>query len=275
MPQASKKVWAFIGLGGQGAPMARRMIDAGLDTVLWARRPEALDPYRDSPARFAGSVAELGRQADHVGICVVNDNDVQQVCDQLIPAMRSGGLIAIHSTIHPESCQAIERQAAAGGIGVIDAPVSGGGPVAEAGELTVMVGGDAANVEAARPALESFGKLIVHLGPVGAGQHAKLINNTLFSAHLGMAHVALLAAEQLGMSKDSLAALIRASSGRSYGLEVRARMPDPAKFRHPAELLAKDVRLLGEVLGEQSPGFAPLRAAADEFIAFVLNAEEG
>lgn len=275
MPQASNKVWAFIGLGGQGAPMARRMIDAGLDTVLWARRAATLDPYRGSAARFAGSVAELGRQADHVGICVVNDQDVQQVCDELIPAMRSGSLIAIHSTIHPESCRAIERQAAVGGIKVIDAPVSGGGPVAEAGELTVMVGGDAGDVEAARPALESFGKLIVHLGPVGAGQHAKLINNTLFSAHLGMAHVALLAAEQLGMAKESLAELICASSGRSYALEVRARMPEPDKFRHPAELLAKDVRLLGEVLGEQSPGFAPLREAADQFISFVLKSGEG
>ncbi len=65
--------------------MARRMIDAGLDTVLWARRPEALDPYRDSAARFAETIAELGRQADRVGICVVNDADVQQVCDRSFP----------------------------------------------------------------------------------------------------------------------------------------------------------------------------------------------
>ena len=129
MPRESKEVWGFIGLGGQGGPMARRMIDAGLDTVLWARRPEALDPYRDSAARFAGTIAELGSQADCVGICVVNDADVQQVCDALIPAMRPGGLIVIHSTIHPDSCTGIERQAAAGGIRVIDAPVSGGGPV--------------------------------------------------------------------------------------------------------------------------------------------------
>lgn len=265
-------VWAFIGLGSQGAPMARRMVDAGLDTLLWARRPEALDPYRDTAAKFAETVPELGRKADFVGLCVVNDEDVKQVCAALLPEMRPGSLVAIHSTVHPETCKEIERQASERGVGVIDAPVSGGGPAAEAGELTVMVGGDAAHVETARPALESFGKLVVHLGPVGSGQLAKLINNTLFAANLGMAHDALVAADGLGISKDSLAELIRASSGRSYGFEVRARMPPPAKFRHPAELLAKDVRLLGQVMGEQAPGFEPLRDAADQFISFVLNA---
>lgn len=275
MPAGRDRVWGFIGLGSQGAPMARRMIDAGLDTVLWARRAAALDPYRGTAARFAGTVAELGRQADIVGLCVVDDDDVRQVCGMLLPGMRPGGVVAIHATIHPETCREIERMASASGVGVIDAPVSGGAPAAEAGELTVMVGGAKADVEAARPALQSFGKLVVHLGPVGAGQLAKLVNNTLFAANLGMAHDALLVAEALGISKDSLAELIRASSGRSYGFDVRARMPPPPKFRHPAELLAKDVRLLGEVMGEQAPGFGPLRDGADQFISFVLNAPEG
>ena len=254
--------------------MARRMIDAGLDTILWARRPEALDPYRDTNARFAETIAELGRLADHVGVCVVNDDDVQQVCNELVPEMKAGSRIVIHSTILPKTCSAIERQAAERGIKLIDAPVSGGGPAAEAGELTVMAGGDPADVDAARPALESFAKLIVHLGPVGAGQHAKLINNTLFAANLGMAHDALLAANTLGISRDALFELVRASSGRSYGFDVRARMPPPDKFRHPAELLAKDVRLLGELMGQASLGFAPMQAAADRFISFVLNAGE-
>jgi 3-hydroxyisobutyrate dehydrogenase-like beta-hydroxyacid dehydrogenase len=157
---------------------------------------------------------------------------------------------------------------------VIDAPVSGGGPAAQAAALTVMAGGNPADIDDARPALESFGKLIVHLGPLGAGQNAKLINNTLFAANLGMAHTALKAAEELGISGQALAELIRESSGRSYGFDVRARMPPPAKFRHPAQLLAKDVNLLGQAIGEQSSAFVPLRDAADEFISFVLNASE-
>ena len=92
---------------------------------------------------------------------------------------------------------------------------------------------------------------------------------------VGMAHDALRAAAALGMSQDAFVELIRASSGRSYGFEVRARMPPPEKFRHPGELLAKDVRLLGEVLGDGDPAFRPLRDSAVEFLSYVLGAAEG
>lgn len=130
------RICGFIGLGSQGAPIARRMIDAGFPTVLWARRPETLVPYQDTSARFAASVEELGAQADHVGICVINDDDVREVCDRLLPVMKSGTIIAVHSTIHPETCRDIADRAAKLDIGVIDAPVSGGCPAAEAGVLS-------------------------------------------------------------------------------------------------------------------------------------------
>ncbi len=256
----------FIGLGSQGAPIARRMIEAGLPVVLWARRPEALAPFRSTPARVAASIAQLGADADHVGICVVNDDDVRQVCDQLIPAMRPGSRIVIHSTIHPDTCRAIEALAADRGVWVVDAPVSGGSPAAEAGALTLMVGGDGDVVAAARPIFETFGRLIVHLGGVGSGQQAKLINNTLLAANLGLAHAALTAADGLGIDRSALVELLMASSGRSFGLEVCSRMSSPASFAHGGALLAKDVRLLGEVLGEQAPMVAALREAAAPFL---------
>jgi 3-hydroxyisobutyrate dehydrogenase-like beta-hydroxyacid dehydrogenase len=188
----------FIGLGSQGAPMAHRMIQAGLPVVLWARRPETLDPYRNTSAEFAPTVAELGGQVDHVGICVVTDSDVEQVCAQLFPSMRPGSRIAIHSTIHPDTCKRMARDAEARGLVLIDAPVSGGAPGAEAGTMTVMVGGDPEAAKAAEPIFRTFGRLIVHLGDVGAGQECKLINNTLMAANLGLAHNALAAGEALG-----------------------------------------------------------------------------
>jgi 3-hydroxyisobutyrate dehydrogenase-like beta-hydroxyacid dehydrogenase len=265
-----RPVCGFIGLGSQGAPMARRMIDAGLETVLWARRPETLEPYRDTAARFAASVAELGAQAEHVGLCVVGDDDVRQVSDQLIPAMRRGGRIAIHSTVHPETCLAVQRQAAERGVEVIDAPVSGGAPGAQAGTMTVMVGGDPAAVEAARPVFETFGRLIVHLGAVGAGQHAKLINNTLMAANIGLAHQALDAGLKLGLAPQTLSQLLLASSGRSFALEVLARMSAPSDFSHGGGLLAKDVRLLGEVLGPNAATFEALAQAALPFLNLAL-----
>ena len=261
----------FIGLGSQGAPMARRMIEAGLPTVLWARRPESLDPYRGTAATFAASVAELGAQVEHVGVCVVDDNDVRQVCEQLFPAMATGGRIAIHSTIHPDTCRALAKEAAERGLALIDAPVSGGSPAAEAGVLTVMAGGDAATFEACRPVFETFGKLIVLLGDVGAGQHAKLINNTLLAANLAHAHDALTSGDRLGLDRRAFVELLQASSGRSFALDVYARMPNPGAFEHGAKMLAKDVRILGEVLGRQDPAFASLGAAAEPFLDLVAR----
>lgn len=79
----------FIGLGSQGGPMARRMIEAGLNVTLWARKPQTLAPFRQTIAKFAATPAELAAQVEHVGVCVVNDADVQEVCSELIPAMPS------------------------------------------------------------------------------------------------------------------------------------------------------------------------------------------
>jgi 3-hydroxyisobutyrate dehydrogenase-like beta-hydroxyacid dehydrogenase len=269
MADASGAKYGFIGLGSQGAPMARRMVDAGLPTVLWARRPQSLDPYRDTKAEFAETVAELGAQVVHVGVCVVDDNDVRQVCDQLIAAMRPGSRIAIHSTINPDTAKAVEAKAAERGIFVIDAPVSGGEPAAKAGALTVMVGGKAEPVEAARPVFETFGRLIVHLGEVGAGQVAKLVNNTLLAANLGVVHSGVVGGLEHGMQRPALVELLKASSGRSFALEVYERMTDLATFEHGAKLLEKDVRLLGEVMGKDDPGFVVLERAATPFLTAV------
>jgi 3-hydroxyisobutyrate dehydrogenase-like beta-hydroxyacid dehydrogenase len=260
----------FIGLGSQGAPMARRMIDAGFTVTLWARRPETLVPFANTSATIASNIAELGAASQHVGICVVDDAGVKDVCAALIPAMQSGGRIAIHSTVHPDTCKALAKDAAARGIDLIDAPVSGGAPAAEAGTLTVMVGGDAEAAAAAKPIFESFASLILHLGGVGAGQMAKLVNNTLMTAHMGLAHDALAAGATLGLDRAALIELVKASSGRSFGFEVYARLPNPQAFAHGAKLLAKDVRLLGEVMGDD-PACAALQNAAADFIDLMKN----
>jgi 3-hydroxyisobutyrate dehydrogenase-like beta-hydroxyacid dehydrogenase len=257
----------FIGLGSQGAPMARRMVDAGLRTVLWARRESSLDPYRETHAIFARTVEELGEQVDHLGLCVVNDDDVLEMTARLIPVMREKSLIAIHSTVHPDTCREVAAKAAARGILVLDAPVSGGSPAAEAGKLTVMVGGDADAFAIARPVFETFAGLIVLLGDVGAGQYVKLINNSLFVGSLGLADAALKAGSDLGLDRESLFELLLASSGRSFALDVRARMDSPAGFRHGGALLRKDLKLLGEVLGGEHPAAQCFTNAAQQFLA--------
>ncbi len=255
----------FIGLGSQGGPMARRILESGYPLLLWARRPETLEPFKNTSAVTVESVAALGARAEHVGVCVVEDVGVTEVCRELIHSMRPGGRIAIHSTVHPNTVIELAKIAATRAIAVLDAPVSGGGPAAAAGTLTVMVGGDPAILAAARPVFETFAGLIVRVGEIGAGQTAKLINNALMAAHLAIAHHGLAAAATLGLDRGALSEIIKVSSGRSYGYEVYSRLPSPGAFNHGAKLLAKDVRLLGELLGTD-PSCTALRELAEPFL---------
>lgn len=260
----------FIGLGDQGAPIAKRMIYSGLPMVLWARRPQTLEPFVETSAELTLDIEELALKVDYVGICVVDDEGVSNICAQLLPLLRSGSIVVIHSTVSPALCKQLEEQAGIRGIRLIDAPVSGGGNAAAAGKLTVMVGGDKAVLDDTRAVLETFAAFIFHLGGVGAGQQAKLINNALLAANIGLAHQAIEAAALLRLEESAFIRLIKESSGRSFGFEVRARMPQPTAFRHGAELLKKDVALLGGILGDQ-PCFELIDSAAGSFLALALD----
>lgn len=251
----------FIGLGSQGAPIAQRMIDAGFPTRLWARRAESLDAFRKSPAILVSSITELATHADHVGVCVSDDRAVREVCEKLIPSMRPGCRVAIHSTTLPATCVDIGRAAAERGLVFIEAPVSGGAPAALAGRLSVMVGGTKEALDAARPILETFATSIVHVGEVGSAQAVKLLNNSLMAAQLGLAHSAAAIAQELGLSPATTLELLCASSARSYALEIYARHGAISTFTSRATL-AEKVRLLGEVLGSNHPTAKLLRDAA-------------
>jgi 3-hydroxyisobutyrate dehydrogenase-like beta-hydroxyacid dehydrogenase len=260
------EVIGFIGVGSQGGPMAHRIVDAGMNLVVWARRPEVLESYTAKGAKAAESVSQLGTLCDHVGICVVNDADVLSITDQLIPVMKPGSRIAIHSTVLPESVAKLEAQCDERGLQLIDAPVSGGSPAAEAGVLTVMCGGRQEAFDAALPVFRTFGKLVVLLGPAGAGQRAKIVNNAMLSAHMGIAMASLDAAAALNIDRAAFIELIKESSGRSMGFEIFSRLPSPAAFTHGAALLLKDMNLLNAVLPDNI-GAKEIDAAAARFLA--------
>jgi 3-hydroxyisobutyrate dehydrogenase len=258
----------FIGLGTQGGPMARAIVDAGFDTTLWARRPASLQPYADTPAKVAGSPAELGAASDLVCLCVVGDADVEDVLggdDGVLAGITDGGIIAIHSTVHPDTCRKLAETAAAQSVSLIDAPVSGGGGAAAEHQLVVMVGGEAEVVERCRPVFETYGDPVVHLGKLGSGQVAKLLNNLLFTANLGNAKSALTLGEALGVDTASLAEVITRSSGTSKALASIAAMDGSMEtFATLAgSLLQKDVRHIVDIAekADAPPGIA--LAAAD------------
>src|SRR5437870_4099331 len=111
----------FIGLGSQGGPMARRIADEGYPLTLWARRPESVEPFRETAARVASTPAELGAASDVVAICVVADADVEDVClrsDGVLSGMSPRATIAIHSTIHPDTCRRLADRAAERGVAI-------------------------------------------------------------------------------------------------------------------------------------------------------------
>ena len=254
--------------------MARRIIEAGYPVTLWARRPATLEPFAATSAKTAGSPAELAAASDLVCVCVRDDADTEEVVEAVLGGLAAGGVIAVHSTVHPDTCRRLAERATAGGARLIDAPVSGGGPAAEAGRLLVMVGGDEETVEFCRPVFASYGDPIVHLGPVGAGQVTKLLNNAAFTAHLGVAVSLLALGRSLGVDQLRLADVISHGSGRSFALErVASAGGTLARIgEHAGHLLRKDVQLIADVAaagdGDGERG-ATMLAAADAALALM------
>ena len=242
----------FIGLGLQGAPIARRIVQSGFETTLWARRPESLEPFADTAAKTVGTPAELAAASDVVCICVIADDDVRQVVTGaagLLSGLAPGGVIVVHSTIHPDTCRELADLAGAQGVSFVDAPVSGGPVAAAEGRLLVMAGGDADAVERARPVLETFAGPLVHLGGVGSGQVTKLLNNLLFTANLSTAYSTFTLGESLGVDPAKLGEVIAHGTANSFALGrvVNAGITLDRIAAHAGALLRKDVGLVAEL----------------------------
>lgn len=237
----------FIGLGSQGAPMARRIVAGGFDLTLWARRSATVEPFADTAATIAGSPAELASVSDLVCVCVVGDDDVREVLrgsSGVFAGLASGGIVAVHSTVHPDTCREMAESAAAQGVSLIDAPVSGGGPAAEERKLLVMAGGDGDVVDRCRPVFATYADPVVHLGPVGSGQVTKILNNVLFTANLGSAVSTLELGESLGLDRNRLCDVLSSGSATSKALASIAGFGGTLEGLAPiaGALLQKDVR---------------------------------
>ena len=258
----------FIGLGSQGGPMARRIVEGGYDLTLWARRAAALEPFADTAAKTAQSPAELAAGSDLVCLCVVGDDDVTEVLrgdTGVLAGLAPGGIVAIHSTVHPDTCRELAESAADQRVSVIDAPVSGGGPAAEEGQLLVMVGGDADVVERCRPVFATYADPIVHLGPLGSGQVTKILNNVLFTANLGAAISTLELGESLGLDRNRLCDVLNNGSATSKALTSIAgfggRTDQLASIA--GALLRKDVRHAASIADAASAPHGAVFDAAD------------
>jgi 3-hydroxyisobutyrate dehydrogenase len=173
----------YLGLGMMGFPMAKRLIEAGYDVAIWNRSAAKAEALVKAGAKLAPSPNEVAAQAGIIFICVTDAAAVEEVVfghDGIAAIDGHGKLVVDFSSIHPDAARSIAaRLSQANGMAWVDAPVSGGSKGAEEGTLAVMAGGDAADIERARPYVMAMARRLTHMGPTGAGQTTKLCNQVI------------------------------------------------------------------------------------------------
>ncbi|MCT7370312.1 NAD(P)-dependent oxidoreductase [Mycolicibacterium llatzerense] len=255
----------YIGLGNQGAPMAKRLAEWPGGLVVFDMRAEAMAPFAELGATLADSVAEVAK-ADVISVTVLNDEQVRDVVTQLAEHAEPGTVIAIHSTIEPTTAVELAEQLRPKGIHIVDAPVSGGAGAASKGELAVMVGADDEAYDKVKPVFKQWASLVVRAGEPGAGTRMKLARNMLTFIGFAAACEAQKLAEAAGIDLQKLGRVVRHSDAQSGGPgaimardDTKPLAPDHFlynMFVHTRGLAEKDLTLalgLGSTVGVDLP----------------------
>lgn len=277
---------AFIGLGHMGLPMARNLLNAGHSLSVFDLVASAVDELAAQGARAASSAADAVSAAEVVISMLPASRHVEGLYlgdAGLLSVIAPGSLVLECSTIAPEAARKVHQAAAARGIALLDAPVSGGTAGAAAGTLTFMVGGDAATLELARPILANMGKNIFHAGPDGAGQVAKVCNNQVLAVQMIATAEAMAMGVANGLEPAVLAEIMRQSSGGNWTLEkynpwpgVMPNAPASKDYRDgfAAELMAKDLGLAQEA-AQATASSTPMGALALQLYRLLLKQGQG
>jgi 3-hydroxyisobutyrate dehydrogenase-like beta-hydroxyacid dehydrogenase len=288
MPAMAIRRAGFIGLGNIGAPMARCLLAAGLETCVHDRAPEPVRALVEAGAKAAASPRALAEASEVVSICVRDDADVRAVltgAEGVLAGAAPGSVVAVHSTVQPATVVELGAAAAERGVGVIDACITGGAAAAAAGTLTVMVGGEPEHVERARPVLEAFARKIVHTGPLGTGCQVKLCNNLMTYLAWTAAYEATLLARAAGLPQSVLEEVTRANGNLTdpmLAFLALHKVPEAtrtsegfqARMRGFVEIAEKDLAAtldLARRCGVSLPG----TALASQIMARVYALEDG
>ncbi|HTC73423.1 MAG TPA: NAD(P)-dependent oxidoreductase [Solirubrobacteraceae bacterium] len=255
----------FLGLGIMGSRMAANVARAGFPLSVWTHTPGKAQRWAsEHDATAFATPAEVAEHSDIVVSMVVDGAQVAEVLlgeHGAVEAAHPGLLCMDMSTIGPLDARRIAAALHERGVAMLDAPVTGSSPRAEEGSLTIMVGGEPAELERARPLLETMGRLIVRVGELGQGQMLKIINNSLGAANAAAMAEALLLAHATGVDLDALVEVTSAGSGASAQLQLKSapmRAHDYTTLFKTAHML-KDVRLC---LQEAESAGVPFPAAA-------------
>lgn len=245
----------FVGLGAMGDPMARHLHARGLLAAVGNRTQAKADALaRALGVAAAATPAELAARCEVIALCVTADADVLATVEALAPHLQPGAIVIDHSTVAPDTAKRAAATLATAGAQFLDAPVSGGVEGAKNGKLSVMVGGDAAALERARPVLEAYALRITHMGPVGAGQATKAINQVLVAGIAQAVCEGLALGEALGLEPERLLPTLGAGAAGNWFLEKRGAtmLRDEFAVGFKLGLLHKDlgiVRRIAEAAG--------------------------
>jgi 2-hydroxy-3-oxopropionate reductase len=216
----------FIGLGVMGKPMARNLMAAGQDLVVYSRTRSDVEELAGAGATAASSPREVGAACE-VTIAMLPDSpQVEEVFggeDGVLAGAASGSLVIDMSTISPVVTRALAARAADRGVGYVDAPVSGGDVGAREGTLSIMAGGSEEDFERARPLLEALGKTIVHVGPVGAGQVVKACNQVVVALTIEAVGEALVLGSKAGVDPATIIRVLSGGLAANRVMELRGR----------------------------------------------------
>ena len=239
-------VCAFLGLGVMGYPMAGFLLDNGHDVRVWNRTPARSTEWEAQHGSGAyDAAADAVTGADFVMICVGADKDVFEVVDVILPALKPGAIVIDHTTASPDCARKVAETLRAKNVGFVDAPISGGQSGAEAGTLSVMCGGTDNDFSAALPVMESYGRTITHLGPVGAGQTAKCVNQICIAGTLQGLSEGLRFAQAAGLDADKLLAAIGGGAAQSWQMDNRllTMAKDEFDFGFAIDWMRKDLAI--------------------------------
>jgi 3-hydroxyisobutyrate dehydrogenase len=214
-----------VGLGTMGGAMAANLVRAGFPVAVWNRTAGRTGALDELSVTVAASPAALAAAVDVVLVCVSDTPDVEAVlfgADGVAAGAASGALVIDCSTIDPAASRGFAARLAAQGIGFVDAPVTGGSEGARNATLAILVGGEPADVERARPILAAIGRTITHFGPVGAGQAAKAVNQVILAGtYLGVAEGLVLAMKS-GLDPEQVVAALSTGAAQSWVLANRS-----------------------------------------------------
>lgn len=261
----------FAGLGVMGGPMARHLVAAGHAVAGYNRSPDKARTWADAHGgAFAATVAEAAVGAELFVLCVGNDDDVRQVVTEALPHLARGAVIVDHTTTSAKVAREMSDLAAGQGAFFIDAPVSGGQAGAENGQLSVMAGGDAGALSRVEPALMAYSKAVKHMGPSGAGQLTKMVNQICITGVVQGLAEAVHFAERAGLDTDAVYDAVSKGAAQSWQMDNRWKTMARGEFEFgfAVDWMRKDLGLVLEEARANGSHLA-LTALVDQFYSEV------